>query len=291
MKSLLRLTVLFLATVSSYAQEPAVKVETRPVAIPVTSVQPLSGFSLSTSIETRLKLADGPVKIVGLGDGLFMSTVEVKNVSAKEVKAIKLNWYLFSDPNSTREAKKGQTKLINLGRLGISDSKTVESQIPEFDKMFAGLAKDGYIGGKYFLDATVGEVEYLDGTKWTREASPLPDKSSNQRPSLLTFADLQRNEGVEGSFRIEGHVIDTYKCPPCPPGAMCKPCIPDNIVITDDIEQKEPSKINRLRIYYNKPEQFEVNKKYSFTVRVKGKVPAGQAIHDADLISFEPVKP
>ena len=175
MRSLLLLTTLFLAAASSYAQGGAVKqtVETKPVVIPATSVLPLSGFSLNTSIETRLKFADGPVKIVGLGNGLFFSTVEIKNVSAKEVKAITLNWYLFSDPNSSREAKKGQTKLIKLGFLGIGDSKTVESQIPEFDELFGSLAKDGFIGGKYFLEATVGAVEFSDGTKWTREASPL----------------------------------------------------------------------------------------------------------------------
>ena len=180
MRSLLLLTTLFLAAANSYAQGGSAKqtTETKTVAIPATSVRPLSGFSLSTSIETRLKLADGPVKIVGLGDGLFMSNVEIKNVSAKEVTAIKLNWYLFSDPNSTREAKKGQTKLIKLGRLGVGDSKTVKSQIPEFDELFGSLAKDGFIEGKYFLEATVGAVEFSDGTKWTCEASPLPEANT-----------------------------------------------------------------------------------------------------------------
>ena len=66
-------------------------------------------------------------------------------------------------------------------------------------------------------------------------------------------------------------MLDIYKCPPCPPGAMCKPCIPDDIVITDNIDQKEPSNINRLRIYDDKPDQFELNKKYTFTVKVKAK--------------------
>jgi hypothetical protein len=116
------------------------------------------------------------------------------------------------------------------------------------------------------------------------------DRTSASKPPLLTFDDLQKNDSIAGSFRIVGYVIDIYKCPPCPPGAMCKPCIPDNLVVTDNIDEKDFSKIKRLRISTEKPEQFELKKKYTFTVKVKGKVPPGRPIQDVDLISFEPVK-
>ena len=110
------------------------------------------------------------------------------------------------------------------------------------------------------------------------------------KPPLLTFDDLKNNDGIDGPFRIEGYVLDIYKCPPCPPGAMCKPCIPDNVVITDTAGPKDLSKINRLRIFADKPDQFERKKKYSFTVKLKQPFPAGQAITSVDLVSFEPVK-
>ena len=123
---------------------------------------------------------------------------------------------------------------------------------------------------------------------WTFSFSQ--DQDPIRKPPLLTFEDLQKNDGVEGPFRIEGFVIDIYKCPPCPPQAMCKPCIPDNIVVTDNIGEKDLSRIKRLRISTDKPEQFELKKKYIFTVKVKGKVPSGRAIQDVDLISFEPMR-
>src|SRR5438876_216399 len=97
----------------------------------------------------------------------------------------------------------------------------------------------------------------------------LSQNPSIQEPPLLTFSDLPQSDSTKGTFRIEGYVIDIYKCPPCPPGAMCKPCIPNNIVVTDNIEEKDLSKIKRLRIYTEKPEQFELKKKYLFTVKVK----------------------
>src|SRR5438093_85205 len=88
------------------------------------------------------------------------------------------------------------------------------------------------------------------------------DRDATKRLPLLTFEDLKKNDGIEGQFRIEGYVLDIYKCPPCPPGVMCKPCIPDNLVITDAADPKDLSKINRLRIFTDKPEQFELKKKY-----------------------------
>jgi hypothetical protein len=104
---------------------------------------------------------------------------------------------------------------------------------------------------------------------------------------LLTFNDLQRNNEIEGPFRIEGYVINIYKCPP---GAMCKPCNPDNIDVTSNLDEKNSALIKRLRIFTDKPEKFEMKKKYSFVVKVKGQTPKGRAIENADLISFDRVK-
>lgn len=107
---------------------------------------------------------------------------------------------------------------------------------------------------------------------------------------LLTFADLQKNDSIEGAFRIVGYVIDVYKCPPCPEGAMCKPCLGDHIVVTDNFDEKNPALIKRLRIFTDKSEQFEAKKKYDFTVKVRGKIPKGHPISDVELISFVAVR-
>jgi hypothetical protein len=109
-------------------------------------------------------------------------------------------------------------------------------------------------------------------------------------PPLLTFDDLQGSKPIDGPFRIAGYVLNIYKCPPCPRGAQCKPCVPDNIVVTNDLEEKDLSRITRLRIYTDKPEQFELKKKCLFTVKTKGKLTPGHAIQDVELISFEVLK-
>ena len=114
--------------------------------------------------------------------------------------------------------------------------------------------------------------------------------SQDPTPPQLTFPDLKRNDSVTRTFIVAGFVIDAYKCPPCPPQAMCKPCIGDHITITDKIDEKDKTLIQRLRIHTEKPEQFDLKKQYSFTVKVRGNVSPGHAIQDVDLISFEPVK-
>jgi hypothetical protein len=116
------------------------------------------------------------------------------------------------------------------------------------------------------------------------------DRISAPEPPLLTFSDLQRGDSIAGPFRIEGFVIDIYKCPPCPPQAMCKPCIPDNIVVTNNVDEQDLSKVKRLRISTEKPEQFELKKKYSFTVRARGKTAPDHPLEEVALITFEPVK-
>lgn len=119
----------------------------------------------------------------------------------------------------------------------------------------------------------------------TQIRTELQKEQPSESLPLLTFADLENHNSSVANFRIVGVVLDTYKCPPCPAGAMCKPCIGDHIVITDESGQKDPTLIKRLRIFNEKPEQFQLKRKYQFTVKVRGKLQPGQPIRDVDLVS------
>jgi hypothetical protein len=114
--------------------------------------------------------------------------------------------------------------------------------------------------------------------------------TSQTQPPRLTFSALKRNDSIKGEFIVVAFVIQTYKCPPCPPNAMCKACLGDHIVVTEKVDEKDATRIQRLRIFTDKPEQFELKKKYSFTVRTRGKTAPGHPLEEVDLISFKPVK-
>src|SRR5258706_3874120 len=93
-----------------------------------------------------------------------------------------------------------------------------------------------------------------------------------------------------GTLVVTVFEIDPQNARRCPPQAMCKPCIGDHITITDKIDEKDKTLIQRLRIYTEKPEQLDLKKQYLFTVKVRGNVAPGRAIQDVDLMSFEPAK-
>jgi hypothetical protein len=128
----------------------------------------------------------------------------------------------------------------------------------------------------------------LMGTTALSQAGIPPDS-----PRRLTFDDLKRNDGIEGLFRIEdAYVLEIHKCPPCPPGAQCKPCLGDYFVITDNLDEKDPPLIKRLRVFISKPEKLELfelrlkKKCGAFTAKVRGEVPRGKPIEDLDFIDL-----
>ena len=114
--------------------------------------------------------------------------------------------------------------------------------------------------------------------------------SQTPKLSLLTFNDLQKYDVNKTTFKIAGYVIETYKCPPCPPNAQCKPCLGNHIIITDNASEKNLVLIKRLRIFTDNPKQFELKKKYLFTVKIRGKIETGHQIEDVELIDFNRLK-
>ena len=118
------------------------------------------------------------------------------------------------------------------------------------------------------------------------------DRNPGRKPPLITFAQLSRSDLAAGPFRIEGQVTDVHKCPPCPEGAQCKPCLGDYLVITDNPDEKDPALKRRLRIFAGRPEldKLEIAKRYSFLVKVRGRINDRQPVEEADLISFVGLK-
>lgn len=69
-------------------------------------------------------------------------------------------------------------------------------------------------------------------------------------------------EVTSDTFRISVMVVDVYRCPPCPEGAQCKPCIGDHILVKENKSGAEA-----LRVFTRDPDQFTKDKRYVLTVR------------------------
>lgn len=66
-----------------------------------------------------------------------------------------------------------------------------------------------------------------------------------------SVATFQSEHPQTGTYTLSAYVVDIYLCPPCPAGAMCKPCIPENITLSDVSSLPEASASHRptLRVF------------------------------------------
>lgn len=105
---------------------------------------------------------------------------------------------------------------------------------------------------------------------------------TSKYPLVSNINDVNRNKPV--FFSIKAFVIDIYNCPPCPEGAMCKPCMGDNVTISDTVSSGNSSNTN-LRVFIKNQEQFQLNKKYFFAL----KLTKLYSDNDTELVSYEPI--
>lgn len=63
-----------------------------------------------------------------------------------------------------------------------------------------------------------------------------------------------------------GTVKTIYKCPPCPEGAHCKPCIGDHVEVTNG------SPDLNFRVFTHQLSLFQVDRTYEFLVRFRSAI-------------------
>lgn len=81
---------------------------------------------------------------------------------------------------------------------------------------------------------------------------------------------------------IKAKVLDVYRCPPCPPGAICKPCEGDHLTV-EDTDADTPL---QSRIFAN-VDGFDKNAVYIFTLVLLNKYHPDTG---NKLVSFETLK-
>jgi hypothetical protein len=88
---------------------------------------------------------------------------------------------------------------------------------------------------------------------------------------ILSVSEFQKNYQKNGTYLVEGYVLNQYRCPPCPQNHSCKICMGDNILIGDDNASLSSysclENADCLRVYTYNP-QFLFEKKYTFTIEI-----------------------
>ncbi|HYV43435.1 MAG TPA: hypothetical protein VFA20_01195 [Myxococcaceae bacterium] len=68
-------------------------------------------------------------------------------------------------------------------------------------------------------------------------SAPAPAAPAPPAAASGSVAALLAQHPSSGAATVTGYVTYIYRCPPCPPGAMCKPCMGDNLVLSDAPKQ------------------------------------------------------
>jgi hypothetical protein len=97
---------------------------------------------------------------------------------------------------------------------------------------------------------------------------------------LLLIRDLSKSKA--DTFRVRATVTSIATCPPCPKGAMCKPCLGNHITVMNNNDSLRI----QLVVFTDNPDQFARGRIYQFTLSMRNK-----AKHeDAELVSFHSVQ-
>jgi hypothetical protein len=93
-----------------------------------------------------------------------------------------------------------------------------------------------------------------------------------------------------GSYDTEGYVSKIFTCPPCPPRADCKPCMEDNVVLSESEKVLESYTLSSadVIVYAKQPRQLELGHKYTMSVTLSpGGSPHAPKAHVA-LVGYGP---
>lgn len=112
----------------------------------------------------------------------------------------------------------------------------------------------------------------------------------SQSFELITIQELKQRNPASGSFDVEGYIAKIFSCPPCPAGAECMPCMPENIVISEQpktIEAFTSITSSEMLIFVQNPEQlFTPGERYRFSIQVTDFRTTDEPLNDVELIGY-----
>jgi hypothetical protein len=95
---------------------------------------------------------------------------------------------------------------------------------------------------------------------------------------LIAISEISTTKS--DTFRVNAKVIEVYRCPPCPKGAQCKPCIGNHITVVDPKTKDN----GQLFVSTDDPEKFKIDSSYVLLVHLQNKAHREFGVN---LISFK----
>jgi hypothetical protein len=118
-------------------------------------------------------------------------------------------------------------------------------------------------------------------------ATPILAQKAGRKYPWVKIETLDK--ATSDTVRLKAYVFDIYKCPPCPEGAQCKPCMENHLTVVED-RPVDPMKVplnGRLFIFTEQEVSLETGKRYAFTVKFRNRKVSSSG--NVTLISFKPL--
>ena len=149
--------------------------------------------------------------------------------------------------------------------------------------------KEKYIMGIIILALVIGGFYLLKPTQSVIVDRGYPASSNYE---FYSIRDLKNKNLDVGFYDTEGYVVKKYECPPCPAGAQCKPCMRNNVVISENNIPLETYSLSNteLIIFVDYSQRFEMGKKYRFSIKLLDSKTTGESINDVELVGFNPLE-
>lgn len=108
--------------------------------------------------------------------------------------------------------------------------------------------------------------------------------------NFYTVSTIHKQLLGPGTYETEGFVGYIYTCPSCPPEGVCKPCMGNNIVITEDNKTFDGYNYltdKELIVFTDESQALEKGIKYKFLIQVLDVKTVDQALNNIKLIYSE----
>lgn len=140
-------------------------------------------------------------------------------------------------------------------------------------------------------ESTLGRRRAAQEESQRTEAEQEEKSAAPKRKAPAPFypiREIKQRKPASGTYATEGFVVKIYACPPCPPPNRCKPCMQDNIVVSETNRLLESYTLTdkELVLFVADPKIFELGKKYRFSFRVLDQKTTGEPLNDLRLIQY-----
>lgn len=109
---------------------------------------------------------------------------------------------------------------------------------------------------------------------------------------FVKISEIKSQNLAPGIYETEGFVAKIYTCPKCPPNAVCKPCMKDNIVVSEESRPRDTYDLSdkEIIIFTNQTKSFERSNKYFLKIKITDKKTTSEQINDVELLAFKPAE-